>query len=142
MHLQEKLHRGVLRSTFFYVLCYFSTIRSTIFYIFVRFYYFFCHVYNEGVLKLICKRDYYMNTNDKKIEVPKLHKFLDWYIDYASDEEFASNVVISLLHQLDALEPIAPEPIESVEVYIANFWEYCKRHENEERILHSFAVSI
>ena len=83
-----------------------------------------------------------MNTNDKKIEVPKLHKFLDWYIDYASDEEFASNVVISLLHQLDALEPIAPEPIVSVEVYIANFLEYCKRHENEERILHSFAVSI
>ena len=82
------------------------------------------------------------STKEKTKKIQELKKLLDWYIDCASDEEFASNVVISLLHQLDALEPIAPEPIESVEVYIANFWEYCKRHENEERILHSFAVSI
>lgn len=80
-----------------------------------------------------------MNTKEKAKEIQKLKKLLDWYIDCTSDDEFDSDVVISLLHQLDALEPIAPEPIESVEVFIANSWEYCKRRENEERILRSFA---
>ena len=79
-----------------------------------------------------------MNTKEKTKKIQELKKLLDWYIDCASDEEFDSNVVISLLHQLDALEPIAPEPMESVEVFIANFWEYCRRRENEERTLRSF----
>ena len=56
-----------------------------------------------------------MNTKEKTKKIQELKKLLDWYIDCASDEEFDSNVVISLLHQLDALEPIAPEPMESVE---------------------------
>lgn len=80
-----------------------------------------------------------MNTKEKTKKIQELKKLLDWYIDYASDEEFDADNVISLLHQLDELEPIASEPKKSVEVFIANFWEYYRRRENEERSLRSFA---
>lgn len=79
-----------------------------------------------------------MNTKEKTKKIQELKKLLDWYIDCASDEEFDADIVISLLHQLDELEPIAPEPKKSVEVFITNFWEYCRRRENEERTLRSF----
>ena len=78
-----------------------------------------------------------MNTKEKTKKIQELKELLDWYIDCASDEEFDADIVISLLRQLDDLEPIAPEPKKSVEEFIADFWEYCKQREAEENMLHS-----
>ena len=79
-----------------------------------------------------------MNVEEKTKNIQELKKLLNWYIDCASNEQFDADVVISLLHQLDKLEPISLEPRECVEEFIANFWEYCRRRENEERTLRSF----
>ena len=80
-----------------------------------------------------------MNVEEKTKNIQELKKLLYWYIDCASNEQFDADVVISLLHQLDKLEPISLEPRECVEEFIANFWEYCKQRENEEKILHRFS---
>lgn len=76
-----------------------------------------------------------MHTKEKTKKIQELKKLLDWYIDCASDEEFDANIVISLLHQLDELEPIYPKPRNPVEEFIADFWEYCKKRGSEENIL-------
>ena len=78
-----------------------------------------------------------MNDKVKVKKTQELKKLLDWYIDCASDKEFDSDVVISLLQQLDELEPIDPEPKKPVEEFIADFWEYCRQRDAEENMLHS-----
>ena len=50
-----------------------------------------------------------------------LHKRLDWYYDCASDEEFDIDEVISLLSQLDEMEPIDSSPWESDAKALADF---------------------
>ena len=51
---------------------------------------------------------------------------------------FDTDEVISLLHQLDQLEPIKPPPWKSDEEALADFWMYVKEREVEERILSQF----
>ena len=51
-----------------------------------------------------------MTLKEKEQKIKELHERLDWYYDCASDEEFDTDEVISLLHQLDQLEPIEPPP--------------------------------
>ena len=76
-----------------------------------------------------------MTTKEKEQKIKELHERLDWYYDCASDEEFDTNEVISLLNQLDELEPIDPPSWESDEEALADFWMYVKEREEEERIL-------
>lgn len=71
-----------------------------------------------------------------------MHELLDWYYDCASDEELDTDEVISLLNQLDKLEPIEPPPWESNDEALTNFGMYVKAREEEERILSQFKNSI
>ena len=71
-----------------------------------------------------------------------MHELLDWYYDCASDEEPDTDEVISLLNQLDELEPIEPAPWESDEEALADFWMYVKEREEEERILSQLKNNI
>lgn len=71
-----------------------------------------------------------------------MHELLDWYYDCASDEELDTDEVISLLNQLDKLEPIEPPPWESNDEALTNFGMYVKVREEEERILSQFKNSI
>ena len=76
-----------------------------------------------------------MSTEEKE---QKLHKLLDWYYDCASDEEFDAAEVISLLNQLDELEPIDPPPWESDQAALSDFWKYVKQREDDDLVLTHF----
>lgn len=83
-----------------------------------------------------------MTTKEKEQKIKELHELLDWYYDCASDEELDTDEVISLLNQLDKLEPIEPPPWESNDEALTNFGMYVKAREEEERILSQFKNSI
>ena len=76
-----------------------------------------------------------MTVKEKEQKIKELHERLDWYYDCSLDEEFDTDEVISLLHQLDQLEPIEPPPQKSDEQMLADFWMYVREREEEERIL-------
>lgn len=71
-----------------------------------------------------------------------MHELLDWYYDCASDEELDTDEVISMLNQLDELEPIEPPPWGSDEEALADFWMYVTAREEEERILSAYYLSL
>ena len=83
-----------------------------------------------------------MTLKEKEQKIKELHERLDWYYDCASDEEVDTDEVISLLHQLDQLEPIEPPPWKSDEEALADFWMYVKEREEEERILSQLKNNI
>lgn len=83
-----------------------------------------------------------MTLKEKEQKIKELHERLDWYYDCASDEEFDTDEVISLLHQLDQLEPIEPPPWKSDEEALADFWMYVEEREEEERILSQLKNNI
>ena len=83
-----------------------------------------------------------MTLNEKEQKIKELHERLDWYSDCASDADFDTDEVISLLHQLDQLEPIEPPPWKSDEEALADFWMYVKEREEEERRLSQLKNNI
>lgn len=83
-----------------------------------------------------------MTIKEKEQKIKALLERLDWYYDCASDEEFDTDEVISLLHQLDQLEPIEPPPWKSDGEALADFWMYVKEREEEERILSQLKNNI
>lgn len=83
-----------------------------------------------------------MTPKEKEQKIKELHELLDWYYDCASDEELDTDEVISMLNQLDELEPIEPPPWGSDEEALADFWMYVTAREEEERILSQFKNSI
>ena len=76
-----------------------------------------------------------MITKEKEQKIKELRKRLDWYYDCASDEEFDVDEVISLLSQLDEMEPIDSSPWESDAKALADFWVYVSQHEIDEQRL-------
>lgn len=76
-----------------------------------------------------------MKKQDNESLIQEVTKRLDWYTMEASDEEFDADEVQTLLKLLDSLKGEEKEEELPVEEALDNFWKYCEKRQEEERIL-------
>ena len=76
-----------------------------------------------------------MKKQDNESLIQEITKRLDWYTMEASDEEFDTDEVQTLLKLLDSLKGEENEEELPVEEALDNFWKYCEERQEEERIL-------